>query len=525
MTTNKEREGATRKHEAPGMLKANALGLWDVVFMAVATSAPITAMSGNLPVGVGFGVGTGAPATYIWATLILSVFAVGYVAMARYVTSTGAFYGFISRGIGRVPGLGAGYMVTFSYSVFQAAIVGIFSYFAHNTLSDQFGIELPWLVYAFICIIAIEALAYFEITVAAKVLMVLLLTEIAILAVLAVAVLFQGGGPDGMMPEVLNPAAAFQPNGLVVASVGLAMFIAFWSWTGFESTVMYGEESRNPKKIIPIATLIAVMGVGVFYVFVSWMTISGNGAEESINLSTGDNPLDLFFKPTEAFVGHWAVVTMEWLMITGSFACAMAFHNCVTRYGYALGREGLMPRVLGRTHPKHKSPYIASAVQTAVAAIWLCGFAVFDKDPFLDVFVLLAVLGTFSLLIVQTITMVAVYRYFMHNHPEESVWRTKVAPVVGGVSMMAVVFLMVDNLDTAAGSAASTLLFKMVPYISAALFLGGVAMALYLRRADPVKYATIGHVVLAEDAHAPVVEDDDPSISGVDLEDIVEREN
>lgn len=174
------------------MLKANALGLWDVVFMAVATSAPITAMSGNLPVGVGFGVGTGAPATYIWATLILSVFAVGYVAMARYVTSTGAFYGFISRGIGRVPGLGAGYMVTFSYSVFQAAIVGIFSYFAHNTLSDQFGIELPWLVYAFICIIAIEALAYFEITVAAKVLMVLLLTEIAILAVLAVAVLFQG---------------------------------------------------------------------------------------------------------------------------------------------------------------------------------------------------------------------------------------------------------------------------------------------------------------------------------------------
>ncbi|HRD60609.1 MAG TPA: hypothetical protein PLZ93_01965 [Nocardioides sp.] len=127
MTTFKDRQGTGRRHEAPGMLKANALGLWDVVFMAVATSAPITAMSGNLPVGVGFGVGIGAPATYIWATVILSVFAVGYVAMARYVTSTGAFYGFISRGIGRVPGLGSGYMVTFSYSVFEAAIVGIFS--------------------------------------------------------------------------------------------------------------------------------------------------------------------------------------------------------------------------------------------------------------------------------------------------------------------------------------------------------------------------------------------------------------
>lgn len=524
MTTFEEGQGARRRHEAPGMLKANALGLWDVVFMAVATSAPITAMSGNLPVGVGYGVGTGAPATYIWATVILSVFAVGYVAMARYVTSTGAFYGFISRGLGRVPGLGAGYMVTFSYSVFEAAIVGIFSYFAHNTLSDQLGLDVPWLICGLVCVAAIFALSYFEISVAAKVLTVLLLTEIAILAVLAVAVLVQGGGPDGLMPEVLAPMGAFQPNGLAVASIGLAMFIAFWSWTGFESTVMYGEESRDPKKIIPVATMIAVTGVGIFYIFVSWMTIAGNGAEASIALSTSANPLDLFFTPTENFVGDWAVTTMEWLMITGSFACAMAFHNAASRYGYALGREGLVPRALGRTHPRYRSPYVASLTQTVVAALWLFGFAAFDKDPYLDVFVLLAVLGTFSLLIVQTITMAAVFRYFMHNHPEESYWRTKVAPVVGGLSMAAVVFLMIDNLDTAAGPAATSLLFKLVPFISAALFVWGAAQALYLRKADPVKYETIGHVVLADDSHAPVVVGDSQAQRAVDLDDVVEQE-
>jgi amino acid transporter len=522
MSTFDERVG--RRHETPGMLKANALGLWDVVFMAVATSAPITAMAGNLPVGVGFGVGTGAPATYIVATVILSVFAVGYVAMSRYVTSTGAFYGFISRGIGRIAGLGAGYMVTFSYSVFEASIVGIFSYFAHNTLATQLGIDVPWLVLALLCLLCISVLSYFEITVAAKILTVLLLTEIAILAIMATAVLFHGGGPDGLMPQTLEPMAAFRPNGLAVASVGLAMFIAFWSWTGFESTVMYGEESRNPKKIIPVATMIAVTGVGVFYIYVSWMTIAGNGAAESIKLSTGANPLDLFFHPTEAFVGHWAVATMEWLMITGSFACAMAFHNAAARYGYALGREGLLPRRLGRTHARHGSPHVASILQTAIAAVWLLGFAALGKDPYLDVFVLLAVLGTFSLLIVQTITMVAVYRYFKNHHPEESVWRTKVAPIAGGAGMAAVVVLMIDNLDTAAGPAASTLLFKLIPYISAGLFLWGAAQAIYLRKADPVKYETIGHVVLADDAHAPVMVDDAETAAVDDLSDIVERE-
>lgn len=134
-------------------LKPNTLGLIDVVFMAVATAAPITAMSGNVPFSVGFGVGTGTPpATYIYATVVLSVFAVGYVAMARHVTSTGAFYGFISHGLGRVAGLGAGYMVTFCYSVFEAALVGIFAYFGNKVFIDQVGVDIPWPWFAFACI-------------------------------------------------------------------------------------------------------------------------------------------------------------------------------------------------------------------------------------------------------------------------------------------------------------------------------------------------------------------------------------
>jgi len=515
---------AVRSHETPGALRKNALGLWDVVFMAVATSAPITAMSGNLPFGVGYGVGTGAPATYIWATVILTIFSVGYVAMARYVTSTGAFYGFISRGLGRVPGLGAGYMVTFSYSVFEASIVGIFAYFASNTFAAQLGVTLPWVPLALVCIVAIAVLSYFEISLAAKVLTVLLMTEIAILAVMAIAVLGHGGGPDGLMPQTLNPLGAFRPNGLQTASVGLAMFIAFWSWTGFESTVMYGEESRNPKKIIPIATLIAVTGVGLFYIFVSWMTIAGNGAAKALENSQGTNPLALFFDPTEAFVGHWAVLVMQWLMMSGSFACAMAFHNAASRYMYALGREGLLPRQLGRTHAKHGSPYVASLVQSVIATIWVLGFAAFHKDPYTDLFVLLAVVGTFSLLIVQTITMGAVFRYFLHHHPHENVWRTRVAPTIGALGMGTVVVLMILNLQTAAGPAASSLLFKLIPYISAGLFCFGAGQALYLRRTDPIKYDTIGHVVLADDGHAPVLIEDDESLPAMELEDVIDLE-
>ncbi|HEY8983463.1 MAG TPA: amino acid permease, partial [Streptomyces sp.] len=82
-------------------LKPNAVGLLGVVFMAVATAAPITAMTGNVPFIVSSGNGVGAPASYLVAMVVLAIFSVGFTAMARHITSTGAFYGFISYGLGR----------------------------------------------------------------------------------------------------------------------------------------------------------------------------------------------------------------------------------------------------------------------------------------------------------------------------------------------------------------------------------------------------------------------------------------
>ena len=46
--------------------------------------------------------------------------------------------------------------------------------------------------------------------------------------------------------ETLNPVGAFQPAaGIAGATAGLGLFFAFWSWVGFESTAMYGEEGTR----------------------------------------------------------------------------------------------------------------------------------------------------------------------------------------------------------------------------------------------------------------------------------------
>jgi hypothetical protein len=68
---------ATAPKDTVQRLKPNAVGLLGVLFMAIATAAPITAMVGNVPIAVGFGNGAYAPAAFIVATIVLTLFAIG----------------------------------------------------------------------------------------------------------------------------------------------------------------------------------------------------------------------------------------------------------------------------------------------------------------------------------------------------------------------------------------------------------------------------------------------------------------
>ncbi len=498
-----------------GSLKKNAVGMVGVIFMVLATAAPITAMTGNLPIAIGSGNGGGTPGAFLFATAVLAVFTIGYGAMARHVTATGAFYGFITRGLGRAAGLGAGLMATLAYMVFEGSLIGIFSSFFKTDVETFGGPKISWIGYALVGIGVIAMLGYFDISISGKVLGVFLIAEVVILAALGFAVLFHGGGPAGLQTSSLNPGNAFKA--VTGGSAAIGLFFAFWSWVGFETTAVYGEESRNPTKIIPKATLIVVVGLGLFYTFIAWMTISGNGPSQAIAVSNGStgNAFDLFFGITQKFIGVWAKDVYMVLTVTGSFACALAFHNSASRYLYAFGRDELHPAVrhLGRTHPTHKSPHIASILQSIVTLAITLGFFWFQAPTkaapdvaYYFEFGLLAIMGTMAILMVQAICSISVIWYFhVTKHPEgspvletRSWWRTLLAPAVGALGMVYVVYLLFSHLSFAAGAAATSPVYQITPYLVIGVGVIGVVVGLVLRAVNPSQYQKIGATVLAD---------------------------
>jgi amino acid transporter len=507
-------DGAPATHQR---LKAGSIGLIAVLFMAVANAAPITAMTGNVPIAIGYGNGSYTPAGFLVATIVLTLFTVGFVAMARHITTAGAFYGFISHGLGQVLGMASGALATMAYVVFEGSLVGIFSWFADDAFNEWFGWHINWLIYAAVCIAVVAILGYYDISIAAVVLGVFLVCEIILLSALSISVLVKGGGPTGLHAGSINPIKAFSslPEGggfggkdIAAGSAAIGLFFAFWSWVGFETTAVYGEESRNPKRIVPRATLIAVVGLGLFYTFVSWMVIAGAGPETAIKDSAAGDGIGLFTDlAAKNLGGHWVVNVYLFLIVSGSFACAMAFHNAASRYLYAIGRE--VPswrRTIGAAHHKHGSPHIASGVQTVVTVLLTLGFYFFTRNgsdvtqgAYIYEYGLLAILGTMAILIVQSICSLAVIWYFHVKkvHPGNII-TTGIIPALGGLGMIYVVYLLFSNLSFAGGAGAKSPFFHAIPWIVLVTFLAGLGWALTLRSRQPEVFNSIGRTVLDE---------------------------
>src|SRR4029079_9337965 len=105
----------------------------------------------------------------------------------------------------------------------------------------------------------------------------------------------------------------------------------------------------------------------------------------------------------------------------------------------ALGREGLVPARLGRTHPVHLSPHAGSIRQTALAGGIVAVFVITDQDPVLALFTWLTQLGTLAIITLMALASFAVVAFFRrHRDLDANPIRTIIAPVVGGLAMAAV---------------------------------------------------------------------------------------
>lgn len=457
------------------------IGVVELVLTVLAFSAPIVVVSAFIPLVIGYG-GSAAPMAFVVAMVLLLLFAVGFTTATRYLPNPGAFYAYITAGLGRTVGLGSSFLAIAGYFLMAVGTYAFFGIASKAVVEPIFhGPELPWQLYSFACLALVGTFGYFRIDLSAKVLSVAMIAECLMVAIFDAGVLIKGG-PEG------RSFAFMDFGGISAGSLGVAVLFAATCFLGFEATAIFREETKDPRRTVTRATYAAVTFIGLFYIVAAWLIIAAYGAKDATELAATD-PTGMFPSAVQHFVGVWASDVVSVLVMTSAFAAVLAVQNIMSRYCYSLGVDSVLPSVLGRVHPTHGSPYVSSLTVTGLLAVAV--LLVSGRDPAVT-YGQLCGTGGFAVLVLMFLTGIAVVVFFRQRpHINDSTpWHTVVAPLLGTAAFGVVLYLAVTNFTTmTGGSMTVAVILQLVVW---SVFLAGIVLARIYRSRRPNTYTKIG---------------------------------
>ena len=426
-------------------LHSGRLGVLGIVFFVVAAAAPLVGMTGAVPVAIVLGNGAAAPGAYVVAGIVLLLFSVGYAAMATKVTNVGAFFAFVGRGLGIIPGVGSAFVSLVAYLAVQLAVYGFFGGVVTAQMADKVGIHWTWWVWTLIAWAVVTGLSALSVDVGAKLLGVLMTPRAAV-----------AGGHRDRGAVLVEEARRHRLRGVVrtvqhlrrrprPARPASRIAFAFASYIGFEATAIYGEESKDPHKTVPRATYLAVIAITVIFGYTAFGIVTGLGHTQVVDQtatlsSVGDvplvNPANVLFTVADTYVGTWMSDLMSWLVISSLFAGLLAFQNSAARYFYAMGRAGVLPRSLDRVNGRG-APWTATVVTSVISFIVIVIFVAKGWDPVLNLFYWFSGLAVIAIALVEILVSIAVIAFFSRHRGEVSMWASLFAPLlsIGGLSV------------------------------------------------------------------------------------------
>ncbi|GAA4462646.1 APC family permease [Phytohabitans houttuyneae] len=460
------------------------MGVPSVMAFVLAAAAPLTVIAGSASTGYAVTGYVGVPVAYLTVGLVLAVFSVGYVAMARRVRQAGGFYTYVSLGLGRVPGVGAAMVSQLGYNALQISLYGAFGVVAAAVAQAQFGWRLGWWVYAVAGWALVAMLGLRSVKVNGRVLAALLVLELAVVVVFDLALIAHPAGGQVSF-AALSPTQLSEAGAAAILVGGIAGFV------GYEAAVVFSEEVKDPRRTVARATYLALALIAGLYGLSTWAMTVATGPTNIVAAAQRDGT-DLFFYLAAPYLPAPLVDAGRILLLTSLGAALLAFHNMIARYTFCLSREGVLPQSWGRTSRRTGAPVYGSALQSLLAVGVLVVYIGQGLDPMRHLFFYGGVTGGLGVLILMTATSVAVVGYFARHRHAETVWRRLVAPVFSALVLLGILAATVSGFGELLDVSGHSPLRWLLPASFLAAAVAGVVWALILRRVRPTVYAVIG---------------------------------
>ena len=281
-------------------------------------------------------------------------------------------------------------------------------------LSIGEGAALTLLALAFMTLIAVVNFRGVSESVRVNVLLTCVeLTGLLIIICIGAWALTRGAGDTSRLLE-FDTADGQTGFGAVTAATALA----FFAMVGFEDSVNMAEETKDPVRIFPRVMLLGLCITGVIYILVSISSVALVTPED---LGEGDAPL---LKVVAAGAPDFPVGVFAFITMFAVANSALINMLMASRLLYGMSKQRVLPRFLGKVHPRRRTPWAGILFTTAIA---------FGLIFFAD---LAALGGTTSLLLLCVFTIVNVAVLVLRRDPvdHQHFHAPTALPVLGAVA-------------------------------------------------------------------------------------------
>ncbi|WBB79062.1 amino acid permease [Micromonospora sp. WMMD882] len=391
--------------------------------------------------------GPGVVLSFAIAGLVALLAALCYAELASSVPAAGSAYTYAYATMGEIVAWIIGWDLLLEFALGAAVVARGWS----GYLAELFDLPAAWFgeeggvvnLGAIGIVLLLGVVAIVGVRESARLTNVLVLVKVAICVFVVIAGAFfvkaanltpfvppseeAGSGEGGIRQPVTQLIFGMEPSVFGFAGVLTAAAVVFFAYTGFEAVANLGEETKNPRRDLPLGLLGTLVIASVLYIGVSLVLV---GMVPYTEIDRGAPIASAF----ESVGAGWAAILVSIAAVAGLTSVILVDLVAMGRVGFAIARDGLIPPAVAKVHPRWGTPYRISAVMTVVVAL-LAGFLPLTA---------LADLVSIGALCAFVLVSLAV-PILRRTRPElERPFRVPFSPVLPVVSALACLYLMLN---------------------------------------------------------------------------------
>jgi amino acid transporter len=349
-------------------LRANCLNFWEVLAQSIAMIGPTITPVLIIPLMYAQA-GDAGWLAYVFGAVTIGAVALNLNVFARRSASAGSLYVFAQRAFGGSGSLLVGWCLLWAYAFVALAGTMAFTVF-FVSLTANANVPAPPAFGVILCTAIAWFLSYRDVRVSTIALLLLEAISLSLITALIVLIFIHHRG------SWIDPAQ-WSLHGATPSSLALGAVLAIFSLLGFESATSLGEEAKDPLRTIPRAVIGSVVIASVFFVVAMYAEVLG--------LRGAAAPLDKLTTPLDALSDSVGAPFMKIPIDIGAVLCSLSITtaalNGSARALMMMGRNGLVPAIFARTHPRFETPAVALGTISIALAVLGSATLILGRAP------------------------------------------------------------------------------------------------------------------------------------------------